>query len=80
MPKTKVRLHFPYIETGQVSVGYSTVDIVNHIAEIDGAEVAAIIYWQQTVSAYIVREIWPDLTTDSNANPFGDELEIGASQ
>ena len=80
MPKAKIRLYFPYVETGQVSVGYSTVDIVNHIAEIDGAEVEAISYWQQTASAYIAREIWPDVAINPNANPFGDELEIGASQ
>ena len=79
MPKAKIRLYFPYVETGQVSVGYSTVDIVNHIAEIDGAEVEAITYWQQTASAYIVREIWTDFAINPNADPFGDELEIGAS-
>ena len=75
----KVRLYFPYIETGQVSVGYSTVDIVNYVAEIDGAEVYAITYWQQTASAYIVRDMWPDNVIDPSANPFDDELEIGAS-
>jgi len=67
-----VRLYFPYIESGQVSVGYSTVDIVDHVAEIDGAEAEIITYWQQTASAFII----PGTPSATNIEP-PDELEIG---
>jgi len=68
----KVRLYFPYIETGQVSIGYSTVDITDHIAEIDGADAEIITYWQQTASAFII----PGAPTAAGLEP-PDELEIG---
>ena len=89
---SKVRLYFPDIETGQVSVGYSTVDVVDHIAEIDEAEAAVIAYWQQTASATIVSTAQPTAAIDPGINPFDparrsvgsdpdeDELSIGASK
>jgi len=73
MPKTRVRLFFPNIETGQVSVGFSTVDVINHIAEIDGAEVEFITYWQQTASAIIARDLY---YIDPDPNPFDNELTL----
>ncbi|HEY4722443.1 MAG TPA: hypothetical protein VII92_11380 [Anaerolineae bacterium] len=69
MPKTKVRLFFPDIETGQISVGFSTVDVINHIAEIDGTEVEFITYWQQIASAIIARDLY---YVNTDLNPFDD--------
>lgn len=41
-----IKLYFPNIESGAATVGYTTIQIVDHVAEVDEAEAGAIKHWQ----------------------------------
>lgn len=56
------RLYFPNIETGSASTGYITIQIVDHVAEIDDSEhdpiglADALTHWQATDGASILQD------------------------